>query len=84
MTLPERTREWVAQQARARAHAQVYRSLVPKMPGTLTREEAARLTEADGPAPRPTVMLDDEIARAADRLFDTHPSSSPEITSAAA
>lgn len=41
-------------------------------PGTLSRDDARRLSDADGPAPAPSPVVDDDISRAAARLFDTH------------
>ena len=38
-------------------------------PGCLTRDQARRLSDADGPAPAPSPVVDDDISRACERLF---------------
>ena len=61
------TAEFRRQQA-ARASERFHHMHV-RMPGCLSREDARRLTEADGPEPRPTRLLDDPITFACERLF---------------
>lgn len=64
------TVEW----RRAQAAAALERSTRTRVlfPGSIKWDDAKRLGPADGPAPEPSPVVDDDITRACARLFDTH------------